>query len=94
MQDPAGVLVIIGVFGTILTALVTLGPIGRAVADRLRSKGAGGSIAVLQEQLDEVLVRLDVVQRQLGEVADRQDFAERLLAQARERGLLAGPAKE
>jgi len=91
VHDPAGMLAIIGFFGTILTALVTLGPIGRAVADRLRSKGAGGSIAALQDQLDEVLTRLDEVQRQLGDMAERQDFAERMLARARERGLLEAP---
>lgn len=91
MHDPAGMLAVIGFFGTILTALVTLGPIGRAVADRLRSKGAGGSIAALQDQLDEVITRLDDVQRQLGDMADRQDFTERMLARARERGLLEAP---
>ncbi len=91
MHDLAGVLAIIGFFGTILTAIVTLGPIGRAIGDRVRSKGAAGSIAGLQEQLDEVLVRLDDVQRQLGDMADRQDFTERMLAKARERGLLEAP---
>lgn len=91
MHDPAGMLAVIGFFGTIFTALVTLGPIGRAVADRLRSKGAGGSIAALQDQLDEVITRLDDVQRQLGDMADRQDFTERMLARARERGLLEAP---
>ncbi len=91
MHDPAGMLAIIGFFGTILTALVTLGPIGRAVADRVRSRGAGAPIAALQEQLDEVLARLDEVQRQLGDMSERQDFAERMLARARERGLLEAP---
>jgi hypothetical protein len=91
VHDPAGVIAIIGFFGTIFTAIVTLGPIGRAIGDRVRSKGAGGSIAAMQEQLDEVLVRLDDVQRQVAEMTDRQDFAERLLAKARERGLLEAP---
>jgi hypothetical protein len=88
---PEPVLFIIGFFATILTALVTLGPIGRAVADRLRSKGAAGSIGAVQDQLDEVIARLDQVQRQLGDVAERQDFSERMLAKARDRGLLEGP---
>lgn len=89
---PEPFLLILGFFTTVLTALVTLGPIGRAVADRIRSKSAGGSLAALQDQLDEVIARLDEVQRQLGDVAERQDFSERMLAQARERGLLAGPS--
>jgi hypothetical protein len=90
-MHPEGVIAVIGFFGTILTAIITLGPIGRAIGDRVRSKGAGGSIAAMQEQLDEVLVRLDDVQRQLAEMTDRQDFAERMLAKARERGLLELP---
>ena len=91
MHDIAGILFIAGFFGTVLTAIVSLGPIGRAIGDRVRSKGAGGSLAAMQEQLDEVLARLEDVQRQLGEIGERQDFTERLLAQARERGLLEGP---
>jgi hypothetical protein len=90
-MHPEPILFITGFFATILTALVTLGPIGRAVADRLRSKGAAGSIGAIQDQLDEVIGRLDQVQQQLGDLAERQDFSERLLAQAKDRGLLAAP---
>ena len=86
-----GDLVVIAITLLTTVGMVTLGPIGRAVAERLRGKGAGGSIAVLQEQLDEVLVRLDDVHRQLSDLAERQDFSERLLAQAKDRGLLAAP---
>ena len=35
-MHPEGVLFIVGFFATVLTALVSLGPIGRAFADRLR----------------------------------------------------------
>jgi DNA repair ATPase RecN len=90
-MHPEGFIAIVGFFATLLTALITLGPIGRAMADRVRSKGAGGSIAALQDQLDEVITRLDDVQRQLGDMAERQDFTERMLAKARERGLLEAP---
>jgi DNA repair ATPase RecN len=90
-MHPEGILFITGFFATVLTALVTLGPIGRAVADRLRSKGAAGSLGAVQEQLDEVIQRLDDVQRQLGDVVERQEFSERMLSKARERGLLEGP---
>ena len=91
LHDLANVLFLVGFFGTAFTAIVTLGPVGRAIGDRVRSKGMGGSLAAMQEQLDEVLGRLEDVQRQLGEMGERQDFTERLLAQARERGLLEGP---
>ena len=83
-----GVLAICGFFGTLITAIVALGPIGRAIGDRVRSKALGGSIGAMQEQLDEVISRLDNVQEQLGDMSERQDFTERMLAKARERGLL------
>jgi hypothetical protein len=89
-MHPEPVLFIIGFFATILTAIVTLGPVGRAFAERLRGKGAAGSLGAVQDQLDEVIARLDEVQRQLGDLGERQDFSERLLAKARERGLLEG----
>ena len=92
-MGPGDAIAAAGFFGAVITAIIALGPVGRAFADRLRSKDAGGSIAGLQDQLDEVIGRLDDVQRQLGEMADRQDFTERMLAKARERGLLEGPAR-
>jgi len=78
---------IISTFTTIAIGLLAFSPIGRAFADRLRGRSADVPPA-LQDQLDEVLTRLEDVQRQLGEVAERQEFTERLLAQAREKGQL------
>jgi DNA repair ATPase RecN len=89
-MHPEPVLFICGFFATILTAIVTLGPVGRAFAERLRTKGTAGSLGAVQDQLDEVIARLDDVQRQLGDVAERQDFSERMLAKARDRGLIEG----
>ncbi len=74
----------------VIAGLFVFGPVGRAIADRLRGRSAGPSPA-LQEQLDEVVARLDEVQRQVGDLAERQDFTERMLTRARERGLLEGP---
>ena len=75
---------IIATFSTIMIGIISFGPIGRGIGDRLRGRSAGVPSAV-QDQLDEVITRLEDVQRQLGEVAERQEFTERLLAQARER---------
>jgi len=86
-----GDLLIIGVTLVTMVGMVALGPIGRAVADRLRGRGAAGAIGGMQDQLDDVIAKLDDLQRQVGEIGERQDFAERLLAQARERGLLEAP---
>lgn len=78
---------IIATFSTIALGLLVFSPVGRALADRLRGRSAAVPPA-LQDQLDEVLTRLEDVQRQLGDVAERQEFTERLLAQAREKGQL------
>jgi nucleoside-diphosphate-sugar epimerase len=87
-----GDLIVIAITALTTVGMVTLGPIGRAVAERLRGKHGADSVAGVQDQLDEVIGRLDQVQRQLGDLAERQDFSERLLAQAKDRGLLAAPA--
>jgi hypothetical protein len=87
-----GDLIVIAITLLTTVGMVTLGPIGRAVAERLRGKHSADSVAGVQDQLDEVIGRLDQVQRQLGDLAERQDFSERLLAQAKDRGLLAAPA--
>lgn len=80
---------IVAVFSTIIVGMISFGPIGKGIGDRLRGKAAGAPSAV-QDQLDEVLSRLEDVQRQLGEAAERQEFTERMLAQARGKGAL-GP---
>ena len=85
-------LAIIGFFTTVITALVTFGPVGRALAERLRGKGASGALAEIEERFDDQAQQINDVHRQLGDLAERQGFSERLLAQARERGLLAGPS--
>jgi len=88
---PDADLIVVAITMVSMVGMVTLGPIGRAVAERLRGRGGPGSIAGVQDQLDDVIARLDDLQRQVGEVGERQDFSERLLAQARERGLLEAP---
>jgi hypothetical protein len=90
-MHPEAIIFFVGGFATILTAIVTLGPVGRAFGDRLRGKGPAAPLGEVHEQLDEVLTRLEEVQKQLGDLAERQDFTERLLAQVRERGLLEAP---
>jgi len=80
---------IVAVFSTIIVGMISFGPIGKGIGDRLRGRSAG-SPAGVQDQLDEVLSRLEAVQSQLGEVAERQEFTERLLAQAQGKSAL-GP---
>lgn len=86
-----GDLVVIAITLLTTVGMVTLGPIGRAVAERLRGKGASGAVAEIEERFDDQAQQLSDLQRQVGEIVERQDFSERLLARARDRGLLAAP---
>jgi len=86
-----GDLVVIAITLLTTVGMVTLGPIGRAVAERLRGKGASGAVAEIEERFDDQAQQINDIQRQVGEIVERQDFSERLLAQAKERGLLAAP---
>jgi len=69
---------------------ITLGPIGRGIADVIRHVfGAGKKPPALPaEDLDALHARFDAIQQQLTEIAERQDFTERMLAKTRERGAL------
>ena len=83
-----GDLVVVAITLLTTVGMVTLGPIGRAVAERLHGKGASGALAEIEEWFDDQAQQITDVQRQLGEIVERQDFSERLLARAKDRGLL------
>jgi hypothetical protein len=90
---PVGVFVfaITLVFGGGAVVLLSFSPIGKVLAERLRSRHAGPSHESLEE-IDALKDEVGMLRQQLGELAERQDFSERLLAQAREKGLLPGGA--
>lgn len=73
--------------GIVLTGMVFLGPVGRAIGSAINYWLAGGhrqQPALRAGDMDEVLDRLDSLQHQIGEIADRQDFSERLLARVQQ----------
>jgi hypothetical protein len=75
------------IFGGGAVFLLAISPIGRAIADRIRSTGpvvADDSVRRLQETQQALLDDLEAVRQELGEVQERLDFTERLLAQQRE----------
>ena len=89
MNNPGDVIAFVALMMTILGGVVALGPIGRAVAERLRGKRREpaldtGEVEALHDELS-------AIRRQVDELAERQDFTERLLARAREQGLLQAP---
>lgn len=82
------ILAIVLIFGGGATFLLAISPIGRAIADRIRSgaPAAAGdeSVRRLQETQQAILDDLEAVRQELGELQERLDFTERLLAQHRE----------
>ena len=74
--------------GIVITGMIFLGPVGRAIGEGIRYWLAGGhrqAPALQSADVDEVLERLDSIQHQVAELAERQDFSERLLARGQQR---------
>jgi len=89
------ILAIVLIFGGGSAFLLAISPVGRAIADRIRTGGQvanQGSLERLHETQQAILEEMDAVRQELGEVQERLDFTERLLAQHREAGRL--PAGE
>jgi hypothetical protein len=76
--------VIIAVALTLGLVKIVRGPLGAAIADRIRGATPAGDPALAAE--------VDHLRGRLAEVEERLDFAERLLAQAREADQLPGGA--
>jgi len=68
------------IIGAIGATVVLRGPLGQAIAERIR--GGGGQ----ELPPEQVLNELDDLRARLGELEERADFSERLLAQRRENG--------
>jgi uncharacterized protein YceH (UPF0502 family) len=56
-----------------------MSPVGRAIAERIRSHGA------VAAQDPELLAEVDQLRREVSELQERMDFTERLLLQKQER---------
>jgi len=90
-MDYESVLAIIFLFGGGTLFLLSISPIGRAFADRIRARGQGGDgRSELVEHKEALAQELEAVRREVAELAERVDFAERLLAKQRE-GQRIGP---
>jgi len=78
-MDIEGVLAITLIFGGGTLFLLSISPIGKAFADRIRAKT--NELAPPDPQ---VLGEIDELRTQVAELHERVDFAERLLAERRE----------
>jgi hypothetical protein len=79
-MDMEGVLAIIFIFGGGTLFLLAVSPVGRALAERIRSQGAHPGPD------PELLAEVDALRAEVSELHERVDFAERLLAQRQEHG--------
>ncbi|MBA3659887.1 MAG: hypothetical protein H0W67_09840 [Gemmatimonadales bacterium] len=73
-----GVLAIIFIFGGGTLFLLSVSPVGKAFAERLRGR--------TQSEADpELLAEVDALRREVSELSERVDFTERLMLQADDR---------
>ena len=88
MEDIIAIVLLFG--GGTLFAL-SVSPIGRAIADRIKGVGpraSGDVVRQLEETQGHVLDELDALRQEVVDVNERLDFAERLLANQRDVGRL------
>lgn len=78
-MDMEGVLAIIFIFGGGTLFLLSVSPVGRALAERIRGQAHPA-------QDPELLAEVDALRHDVAELHERVDFAERLLAQRPEPG--------
>ena len=80
MEGVLALMIPIVAVGGFFAWMISLSPIGKAYAERLRGrKGSGGEA----EGQEELLESVEQLRREVAELAERVDFTERLLGQQR-----------
>jgi hypothetical protein len=77
-MDMEGILAITLIFGGGTLFLLSISPVGKAVADRLRGRAEPA-------QDPELLAEVDALRQEVAELQERVEFTERLLLQNQER---------
>jgi hypothetical protein len=77
-MDMEGILAITLIFGGGTLFLLSVSPVGRAFADRLRRHGDAGADP-------ELLAEVDALRQEVAELHERVDFAERILLKTKDR---------
>ncbi|HKV72107.1 MAG TPA: hypothetical protein VFD85_08395 [Gemmatimonadales bacterium] len=72
--------------GGFFTWMISLSPVGKAYAEKLRGQGG-----MTGEGADQVLQAIEDLRQEVTELSERVDFTERMLAKAKEKGLLEPP---
>jgi hypothetical protein len=80
-MDVEGILAIILIFGGGTLFLLSISPVGKALADRMR-----GNVGPMQDP--ELLAEVDALRQEVAELHERVDFAERILLKGHDRNEL------
>ena len=80
-MDVEGILAIILIFGGGTLFLLSISPVGKALADRLRA-----NVEPMQDP--ELLAEVDALRQEVAELHERVDFAERILLKSHDRSEL------
>jgi len=83
-MDMEGVLAITFIFGGGTLFLLSISPVGKAIAERIRHSGASPM------RDPELLAEVDALRQEVSELHERVDFTERLLANQKNDAKLAG----
>ncbi len=93
------ILAIVLIFGGGTLFALSMSPLGRAVADRIRGAPKPGSLT--EEDLDQlrdaqmaIVDDMEAMRQEMSEINERVDFAERMLAQKRDVGALPNPVDD
>lgn len=78
-----GILAVTFIFGGGTLFLLSMSPVGKAIAERIRGQGA------VPMHDPELLAEVDSIRREVSELQERVDFTERLLMQQQERAQVA-----
>lgn len=70
--------------------MVSLSPVGKAYAERMRAQTRGAT----DDDREDLLQALDDLRRDVSQLAERVDFTERMLAKRADAERLAPPARE
>jgi len=89
------IVAIVMIFGGGTLFALSMSPVGRAIADRIRGAPKPGSIDPKEiEELREAQMlmtdEMELLRNDIAEVNERVDFAERLLAKRNDLGVLPG----
>ena len=82
-MDITGLVAVTFIFGGGTAVLLAMGPIGRAIADRIRGVAGGevaGRLDRLQELQEGLLEEVDGLRGEVADLQERLDFTERLIA--------------